>query len=182
MNSPFVWVSDWLKHSWPPVPGSWVTSSSEVLPPNDHVQKVTFLILKGQALWTQSHWWYIFAYAVLNLLAVLYRSKRQTMKIVQPLICQNDTLYSPDRQFLGFSANQRSNEAVAPRDQISSRWTISPEKDKNARQQIVFEQISTSIYQAGHSPSSFTHLHWSLKFDNPTNAVLCNGWTVVIWT
>ena len=62
-----------------------------------------------------------FADAVLNLLVVLYRSKRQTLKIVQPLISEKDTLYSPDRQFLGFSANQRSNEAVAPRDQISSR-------------------------------------------------------------
>lgn len=67
MNSPFVWVSDWLKHSWPPVPGSWVTSSSEVLPPDIHVNKVIILIMQGQTLCTLCYSWNISVPAVLNL-------------------------------------------------------------------------------------------------------------------
>ena len=49
-------------------------------------------------------------------------------QIVQSLVRDVKIWYSPDRQFLWFSANQHLNEVAVPPDLIFSRWTILPEK------------------------------------------------------
>ena len=166
--SPSVWVSDWPKHSLPPIPDSSVTNSSAALQPMHKANANTkltqiFAIVVTTSVYT-CHWpRKCLGTVVLDALHALvfwhwtwtpshidtdkhHKSQELHGNRQDFTKLTKNTSYSlPGPQSRGFSVDQHSSEAVAPQGLTSSRWKVSP-KSKNSTRQSIYSYASVERF------------------------------------